>query len=128
MHELSLAQGLIEQLLTLADEHKRKRILKLTVSIGPFSGIVVDSFNFGFDALKQERALTSTAVLEIEIPEPSYSCLDCKQIFSLKPDEQDSNFGLPHGGFSTISCIACGSQRVISKGGDELILKQIEME
>ena len=128
MHELSLAQGLIEQLLTLADEHKAERILQITVTIGPFSGIVVDSFTFGFDALKQERALTRQAELKIEVPPPSYTCLDCDQTSTLETEKQDLDFGLPYDGLSTRTCIACGSHRLIAKGGDELILKQIEME
>ncbi len=128
MHELSLAQGLIEQLLALAAEHKAERILQLTVSIGPFSGIVADSFTFGFDALKQERPLTKEAVLIIEIPPSSFTCLDCNRSCELEQEEQELHFGLPHAGLSTRSCPACGSPRLFAKGGDELILKQIEME
>ena len=128
MHELSLAQGLIEQLLDLAAEHKAERILRITVTIGPFSGIVVDSFTFGFDALKQEKTLTIQAVLEIEVPPPFYTCLDCDQTSVLETEKQELDFGLPYDGLSTRTCTSCGSHRLIAKGGDELILKQIEME
>ena len=128
MHELSLAQGLIEQLQTLAAEHKTKRILRLTVTIGSFSGIVVDSFTFGFDALKLDIPLTKEAILEIEVPPPSYRCLDCEQTSILEQEEQESEFGLPYGGFTNKSCAECGSHRISPDGGDEIILKQVEME
>ncbi len=127
MHELSLAQGLIEQLHTLAAEHKAERILRITVVIGPFSGIVVDSFSFGFDALKQESPVIREAVLEIDVPPPSYTCLDCEQVFSLEQEHHGVG-QMPHGGLSKDTCIACSSHRLAASGGDELILKQIEME
>ena len=66
MHELSLAQGLLEQLAQLADQHKAAAVLIVRVSIGTCSGIVVDSFVFGFDAIKTEVACLADAVLEIE--------------------------------------------------------------
>ncbi len=128
MHELSLAQGLMDQLQALAAEHKAERILRLSVTIGSFSGIVVDSFTFGFDALKLDNPLTREAVLEIEVPPPLYRCLDCKQTFIQEQEEDDVGFGLPYTGFISRSCAGCGSQRLSPEGGDELILKQVEME
>ncbi len=128
MHELSLAQGLIDQLHTLAAEHKVERIIRLSVTIGPFSGIVVDSFTFGFDALKLDNPLTKEAVLEIEVPQPSYRCLDCGEIFDLEQEEHELDFGLPYGGFTNKDCPVCGSHRLSPEGGDELILHQVEME
>ncbi len=130
MHELSLAQGLIDELHSLAKEHKAERILRLTVTIGAFSGIVADSFVFGFDALKLEYPLIRAAVLEIEVPLPSYSCPACGNIQVMEMAEEDHVFGLPGRGLASAGkpCSACGSARLLPQGGDELILKQVEME
>jgi len=65
MHELSLAQGLLTQLEGLAKEHDATTIYIVRVDIGKQSGIVVDSFCFGFDALKKEKPLTQNADLQI---------------------------------------------------------------
>jgi len=65
MHELSLAQGLLAQLTDLAATHKATRILTVRVSIGAQSGIVCDSFVFGFNAIRTAQKLTGDAVLEI---------------------------------------------------------------
>ncbi|WP_457574406.1 hydrogenase maturation nickel metallochaperone HypA/HybF [Desulfolithobacter sp.] len=65
MHEFSLAQGLMRQLNELAAAHGAKQIRKVRVSIGSSAGIVVDSFVFGFDALKADLELTRDAILEI---------------------------------------------------------------
>ena len=65
MHELSLAQGLLDQLTTLAHSHGVSTVLVVRVDIGSQAGIVVDSFCFGFDALKKDNPLTEKAILEI---------------------------------------------------------------
>ena len=67
MHELSLAQGLLTQLEELATTHNATTVHVVRVEIGEQSGIVVDSFCFGFDALKKETPLTENAELQIDI-------------------------------------------------------------
>ncbi|HHB77009.1 MAG TPA: hydrogenase maturation nickel metallochaperone HypA [Desulfobulbus sp.] len=71
MHELSLAQGLLVQLQELAAAHGVEKILHVRVNIGRASGVVVDSFVFGFDAIKMDVPLTMEAVLHIEEVEGS---------------------------------------------------------
>ena len=51
MHELSLVQGLLSQLQTLAQQHSAISISRVRVEVGPFAGIVIDSFQFAFDIL-----------------------------------------------------------------------------
>lgn len=65
MHEFSLAQGLMQQLEDLACQHGVKKICTVRVAIGIRSGIVADSFSFGFEVLAGENPLTGEAVLEI---------------------------------------------------------------
>ncbi len=67
MHELSLAQGLLTQLGELATTHGATKIITVKVSVGNDSGIVVDSFSFGFNAIKAEDELTAHAILEISL-------------------------------------------------------------
>jgi hydrogenase nickel incorporation protein HypA/HybF len=128
MHELSLAQSLIDQLLALAQEHKAERITRVAVTLGPFSGIVRDSFEFGFNALKQSRKLTRQAVLELETPNPVYICLDCDKVsvipFSLQNDPMD----ITYRSLYPKKCPWCCLTRLSPKGGTELILNQVEME
>lgn len=115
MHEFSLAQGLFKQLLQLADTHQAHKIIRVQVEVGRLSGIVVDSFSFGFEILAQENKLTRTAVLAITETEPDYHCLDCGTVYT--PDKADS-----------IQCPQCSSASYTMSGGDDLILTQVEME
>jgi hydrogenase nickel incorporation protein HypA/HybF len=114
VHEFSLAQGLVRQLDELADRHKAEKILTVTVTVGSMSGIVVDSFVFGFEVLAKEHPLTNTARLEIIRAEPALDCLACGYgiVSQTRP----------------ASCPQCGSRKLRLSGGDELILTQVEME
>lgn len=128
MHELSLAHGLIEQILALAAEHKARRVTRVMVTIGPFSGVVRDSFEFGFNILKQEREVLREAVLVLETTDPVYLCLDCGKVsviplarFDDRPESVFKNAGPK-------KCPWCCLPRLSPKGGTELILNQLEME
>ena len=115
MHEISLVEGLFAQLKELAVENQATKIISLTMEIGPNCGVVVDSFQFGFDILSADDELVKGAKLIIEVPPVRYSCTNCSHIESTtgrKPDE----------------CPACGELLLIPDGGNDLILKQVEME
>jgi len=115
MHEISLVQGLFQQLCELAKENNSNRIISVTMEIGPLSGIVVDSFRFGFDVLSAEDDLVRGAELIIEIPAATYTCTNCgfeETTSDSRPDK----------------CRKCGDLFLIPTGGEDLILRRIEME
>ena len=57
MHEMSLVQGLFQQLYRIARENNANKVLRLTMSVGPLSGVAIESFQFGFDILTKEDDL-----------------------------------------------------------------------
>ncbi|MCG6929545.1 MAG: hydrogenase maturation nickel metallochaperone HypA [Desulfofustis sp.] len=117
MHEISLVQGLLQQLHDLAAEHRTARVTKVTMVVGPLSGVVVESFQFGFDILTREDDLVRGAELEIVIPEVSYRCSGCGAV------EKTA-------GQRPRKCSGCGDPILIAEqgmGGD-VILQQVEME
>ena len=118
MHELSLAQGLLGQVVNIAEEKRASKVNKVKVSIGAFSGVVVDSFIFGFEALKREHPLTKEAELEIESPAPVLYCAECNK-------EISAPASWPR---QAAKCPQCQNARLFPCGGDELLLLQIEME
>lgn len=115
MHEISLVQALFSQLEKLARENGATKVHKVTMVIGPHSGVVLDAFQFGFETLATENNLVSNAELIIETPPVNYSCSRCGHIEKSageKPEE----------------CPECGELFLIPSGGDEMILRQVEME
>lgn len=114
MHEISLVQGLFDQLQELATANGATKIESVTMEIGPLSGVVIDSFQFGFDILSAESDLLKGAQLIINTPEVGYKCTECGHIHitsGVRPDE----------------CPECKDLLLIPDGGDDLILRQIEM-
>lgn len=114
MHEISLVQGLFSQLQELAAKNSASRIKSVTMEIGPLSGVVIDSFQFGFDILSADDDLVRGARLIIKVPEINYSCTGCGHIetTTTKPDQ----------------CPQCGDFLLIPDGGDDLLLCQVELE
>lgn len=100
------------QLQQLAGEHGAEKIITVRVTIGELSGIVADSFAFGFETLAADNPLTKQATLEITESKPAYRCLDC----NLTAD----TYAKP--------CPGCGSLNLSPEGGDDLVLTQVEME
>ncbi|MDH4319125.1 MAG: hydrogenase/urease maturation nickel metallochaperone HypA [Desulfobulbaceae bacterium] len=66
MHEFTLAQNLLAQLLELADQHQARKIIRVVIHLGESSNIVADSFQFGFDVLSKENAICNCAELVLQ--------------------------------------------------------------
>ncbi len=115
MHEMSLVQDLLQQLSDLAVEHRMTKVLKITMEIGPLSGIVVDSFTFGFEALAPHDPLVKDAELIIETPPAAYTCSSCGHRVETTETRPEK-------------CPECEEPFLIASGSSDLILKNVEME
>jgi len=115
MHEISLIQGLVQQLKELAAENQVTKVIKITMEIGPLCGVVVDSFRFGFDIISSEEELIRGAELIIVIPEVRYTCTGCGHVVVTAETRPDC-------------CPLCQELTLFPEGGDDLILRQVEME
>ncbi len=115
MHEISLVQGLVQQLKELAAENQATKIISVTMEIGPLCGVVVDSFRFGFDIISSEEELIRGAELKVNIPTVRYTCSACGNVLVTAGERPDS-------------CPRCQELTLFPEGGDDLILLQVEME
>ena len=114
MHEISLVQAMLQQLSELAVQNQATKVLKITMEIGQMSGVVADSFRFGFEVLSGNDDLVRGVELVIITPPVTYRCTQCDhlEISSSRPD----------------CCPLCRETFLIPEGGDGLILQQVEME
>ena len=115
MHEISLVQGLFQQLADLARQNNMTKVITVTMQIGPLSGVVADSFRFGFEILSAEDDLVRGADLVINTTAVTYRCSNCGA-------ETKSSAERPE------NCTECAEVFLIAEGGDELILEKVEME
>ena len=115
MHEISLVQGLLAQLQELAAANNATKIISVTMEIGPQCGVVVDSFQFGFDILSADDNLVRGAKLIVQVPPVSYRCTTCNHV-EVSADSRPE------------ACPTCGELLLIPDGGEDLLLRQVEME
>lgn len=114
MHEVSIVEALIEQAQT---EVKRSghdsRVTRLEVVIGRLSGVNVDSIRFAFQLLAP-GTLLETAQLDIAEPKAACCCRTCG--VETEIDQL------------AVQCPQCGSGYITIEGGQDLLLKTIDLE
>ena len=114
MHEMSIVQALIDQVTGEVEQSRHQgRVLRLELAIGRMSGVHVDALRFAFELLSP-GTLVEQAELDIEQPRAVCECHSCG---SRQDIEQ-----------LILSCAACGSDAVSIKGGQDMLLKSIELE
>lgn len=117
MHELSIVQALIEQVVqeVQASGHSG-RVQRIELSIGRLSGVNPDSIRFGFEILSPSTSIEG-AELAIEEPLARCVCSACGRETELR-ELADLSAECPH----------CGSGRITVHGGRDLMLKAVELE
>ena len=110
MHEMSITQGIID----LCLEHAGgRRIRSLDVEIGELSSVVPEAIEFCFEACSQETSLEGARLTIIRVPGMGY-CQECGLETPLT-----ELYG---------SCRHCGSNRVTIVAGEELRVREIEVD
>ncbi len=115
MHEISLVQNLLGQLDSLVRENGRTKVTKVTMEVGLLSGVVIDSFQFGFDVLTAENPICRGAELEIMVPPVLYSCTGCSYEISTRKEKPEM-------------CPECGDNIFNHTGSEDLVLLRVELE
>ena len=129
MHEFSLVQGLFKRAGEIAVKKGARRVLKITMEIGPFSGVVIDSFVFAFDVLKKDLEVFCDCELEIRQSKPSFYCPQCqKEVELFGSDEKEGDFLNNLSSFMAMTCPLCKEALLSPRGSDEILILQMEME
>jgi hydrogenase nickel incorporation protein HypA/HybF len=110
MHEMSITQGIID----ICEQHAAgRRVLSIVVEIGELSSVVPDAVEFCFEACSQGTLLEGARINIIRIP-GSGQCLDCRGDTPLT-----ALFG---------ACQRCGGYRVKIVSGEEMRVREIEVD
>lgn len=108
MHELAITQGIVDMILERTD---RARVTVVYLRIGKVSGVVPDAVRFCFDLVAAGTPIEG-ARLEIDEPTGRARCRACGGAFDVE--------GL------VVLC-PCGSADVEVLGGDELLVRAVEL-
>jgi hydrogenase nickel incorporation protein HypA/HybF len=80
MHELSIMQSALDEVLREAELAGARRVHKIRLRVGVLSGVVPDALRFAFDALTPDT-LAEGAVLSIEEVPARFWCAACSREF-----------------------------------------------
>lgn len=112
MHELSIAQNILEIVLVNLPAGEDRSVRSVKVRVGQLSGVVPDSLEFCFDAITQGTPLQGVA-LDIERVPFVMKCKTC-----------DSSFQSEAG---IVLCPTCGGVDVEVLSGTELQVVEIDL-
>ncbi|MEW6570020.1 MAG: hydrogenase maturation nickel metallochaperone HypA [Nitrospirota bacterium] len=113
MHEVGIAQGLLDIVIEKCKEGGYEGIESITVKIGKASGIMPDSLLFAFEALKIGTIAEKASLTIDEVPVSGF-CNGCKNHFIVEEAY-------------VISCPACGSMSLRIDTGRELNVEEMEV-
>ena len=112
MHEMSLCEHVLQMLESEAAARNATRVSRVTLEIGGLAGVDVDAMRFCFDVVVR-NPIADGAELAIQTPDGRGWCMQCAKTVSIS-----ARFD---------PCPQCGSHQVQVVGGDELLLKSLEV-
>lgn len=113
MHELSIAQNIIEIVSKAVGEENLASIARIRMKIGVMAGVVPESLEFSFQALTTGTALAH-AQLKIESVPFRIQCHECGKI-------SEDETGI-------VVCPSCAAMNTTILSGNELFVSEIELE
>ena len=113
MHEYPITQQIIQIASDHAKENDARRITRITLVVGEYSGFISESIQMYFDIISQDT-LCQGAVLEVESVKAKWRCPVCDIHYIRKP--------------LSFACPECGQDGEPTSIGKEFYVKNIEIE
>lgn len=113
MHELSLCEGILQVLEDQATEQDYARVKTVWLEIGALAAVEVEAMRFSFDLVCRD-SLAEGCRLEI-LPLPGTAwCMQCADSVEITARYDP--------------CPRCGGHQLQVTGGDEMRIKELEVE
>jgi hydrogenase nickel incorporation protein HypA/HybF len=112
MHEMSICQGLMDQVERIAAEQNASRVDSISLSIGPLSGVEPDLLKRAYEVARL-HTVAENAELEIRTGPVVVECRSCGASGEAQVNR--------------LLCPACGNWQVNLVQGDELLLLRLEV-
>ena len=113
MHEMSLAESMLQIIEDAARTQKFRRVRAVVLEIGALAAVESEAMRFCFDAVAR-GSIAEGALLEIVETPGEGCCTACGKTFPLQ-----EQYGL---------CPECGSTRVEIVAGNQMRVKDLEVE
>ncbi len=113
MHEMALCESILETLRTEARAQQFARVKRVCLEVGPLAGVEIEALRFGFDVVMR-GSLAEDARLEIiECPAVAW-CFNCEATMPIRERFEP--------------CARCGSHQLQVTAGEELRIRELEVE
>ena len=113
MHELSVCLSLLREVERIAREHNAGRVTKISVTVGPLSGVEPPLLENAFP-IAAAGTVASAATLHLDFMPVRVTCGECG-----KESEVPAN---------RLVCEHCGDWRTQLLSGDELMLERVVLD
>jgi hydrogenase nickel incorporation protein HypA/HybF len=113
MHEVALAQGIVDIVESQAQAQAFRHVRRIHLSIGALAQVEPDALVFGFDSVSR-GTVAAGAELRIERPAGQGSCMGCGSAVTLQQRGD--------------ACPSCASFQILVTGGEELRVVDLEVD
>ncbi len=113
MHEMSLCEGVLQILEDHAGSQGFRRVKRVWLEVGALSGVDPEAMRFGFDAVMKGTLADGAALEIVELPGQAW-CMPCGRSVAVRARYD--------------ACPECGSYQVQVTGGDEMRIRELEVE
>ncbi|MCP4668162.1 MAG: hydrogenase maturation nickel metallochaperone HypA [Deltaproteobacteria bacterium] len=113
MHEMSIAQSLVDIIQQEMMKHHAKALKSVRLHVGQLSAVVPDSLSFCFEVITKGTEMEGAELIMDVIPLEGL-CKECKETFHIK----DYAFLCPH----------CGSKEIETIAGQDLSIREMEVD
>ena len=113
MHELAVCQGLMQQVVQVAENERASRVTSVTLQIGPLSGVEAALLREAFP-IASAGSIAWDAEMLIEVMPIVVGCSQCSARSEVSPNK--------------LVCGQCGDWRTRLVSGEEMLLKSLEIE
>lgn len=112
MHEMSLAEGVLQLLEDAARQQKFTKVITVWLEIGQLSGVEVEAMQFCFDAVTRDSVAQGAKLEIVMLPGVGW-CMACAVSVPMA-----EVFG---------ECPHCGGHQMQVTGGTEMRVKELEV-
>ena len=113
MHEMSICEGIVQVLEQQAALQNYSRVTVVWLEIGPLAGVELEALRFGFDVVTRQTLAQGARLEIIETPGLAW-CLICAKTVPVRQRFE--------------ACPECGGYQRQITGGEELRIKELEVE
>ncbi|MDH4166184.1 MAG: hydrogenase maturation nickel metallochaperone HypA [Gammaproteobacteria bacterium] len=113
MHEMAVSESLVQTLEREAALRNFTRVRTVFLELGPYSGVEVEALRFSFDVVSR-GTLAEDATLDITERPATAWCMCCSKSV-VRADRLSP-------------CPDCGSYQLHADGGDQLRIRQLEVD